>query len=400
MVVIATALTTCGKDDNDGGDENDNSVELDLSKTIHPDEEGAAELIVTGTVGTPWTMQIVSGEDWISLDRTALGTTERTGVVGNSLRDKRQYIFYWPNTTKDERHAVVRFTFQGQAPVDFELIQYSVFDNSNVYTLGRNKFWPEIPAEVVDVNYTYVTHTAMLTSTDGKSYLARNFTLCFDRTKKGAWWVAYPLHKAYTGTGRTETWAYDPKLKASDQADLSRGFPETYEVDGKKVRLYDRGHQIPNADRSANKTMQAQTFYFSNMTAQRSQLNQQPWAKLEEMGRGWMCSDTLYVVTGAAWTTSKTTTDYSGQKVPVPDYYFKVFVRTVAGNVRTTGDKLQDHSLKSIGFWVANEPTTTTARNWACSVEEVEANLGNKFSFFPEIPADVKKQKNLTEWGL
>lgn len=41
----------------------------------------------------------------------------------------------------------------------------------------------------------------------------------------------------------------------------------------------------------------------------------------------------------------------------MPNYYFKVFVRTVKGNVRQAGDRLGDYpadQLKSIGFWVEN----------------------------------------------
>ena len=62
--------------------------------------------------------------------------------------------------------------------------------------------------------------------------------------------------------------------------------------------------------------MQAQTFYFSNMTPQNYSLNQNPWAALEKMARdNWMCSDTLYVVTGAYWNPGSTfaTPDIDGK---------------------------------------------------------------------------------------
>lgn len=70
--------------------------------------------------------------------------------------------------------------------------------------------------------------------------------------------------------------------------------------------------------------MQAQTFYFSNMTPQNYSLNQNPWAALEKMARdNWMCSDTLYVVTGAYWNPGSTfaTPDIDGKQCPVPNYY-------------------------------------------------------------------------------
>ena len=161
---------------------------------------------------------------------------------------------------------------------------------------------------------------------------------------------------------------------------------------------------IPNADRSGNAMMQAQTFYFSNMTPQNYSLNQNPWAALEKMARdNWMCSDTLYVVTGAYWNPGSTfaTPDIDGKQCPVPNYYFKVFVRTVKGNVRQAGDRLGDYpadQLKSIGFWVENAGGQGTARSWVKSVSEVENLTG--FEFFPSVPAAVKAQKDAASWGL
>lgn len=396
VALFALTVFTVGcDDDNDGSGRN--RVEWDLSKTVHPDTEGAAVLIVTGREGASWTAEIVSGQEWTSFDNVSPGNqTEKTGTVGPGLAAKHQFVYYWPNRTGEERHAMVRFTFDGAKPVELPLTQYSPEGELDVYQTGRDKVWPEIPAELttntgyVNVrNLMYVTHTALLNNGE-RQYNARNYTLCFDKSKFGAWWVAYPLHKVYTGKGRVETWAYDPKIEMQYQADLTKSYP---------ARNYDRGHQIPNADRSANVAMQAQTFYFSNMTPQNSQLNQQPWGRLEAMARdNWMCSDTLYVVTGACWRNGVTTPDQNGKECPVPDYYFKVFVRTVDGNVRTEGDRLQDYSLKSIGFLVANNSGQGEPKSWVKSVKEIEDFTG--FTFFPTVPADVKNQKNPSSWGL
>lgn len=397
MVLIAVAFTGCGKDSDNKGGGGANSVEWDPSKTVHPDQEGAAVLIVTGDTGTPWTAEITSGAEWISFNRTAPGgQTVKTGKVGTSLSDKNQYVYYWPNNTKDERHALIRFEFEGEMPVELELVQYSTSSNDNVYETGHNLVWPEIPAEKVNSNYIYVSHFAQLKNQNTNQwYNARNYTLCLDKTKYAAWWVAYPLHSSYTGSGRVETWAYDPKIAAEYQANLTRSYP---------AANYDRGHQIPNADRSGNATMQAQTFYFSNMTPQNSSLNQHPWADLEKMARDhWMCSDTLYVVTGAYWKpgSTLTTADRDGKLCPVPNYYFKVFVRTVKGNIRQAGDKLGDYSagqLKSIGFWVENASGQGEAKSWVKSVKEIEELT--KFEFFPTLPAEVKEKTDAASWGL
>lgn len=388
VLILGTTATSCSDDDAGGPAF---SVTWDPETTVHPDQEGAAILIVTGRAGTTWSAEIVSGTAWTSFDRSAPGgQTVKSGVTGESLSDRNQYVYYWPNDTHEQRTATIRFTFAGHSPVELELTQYSTSSDDDVYQTGQYKAWPEIPEQAVNPNYLYITHFARLGSRN-----ARNFTLCFDKTKYAAWWVAYPLHAAYTGSGRVESWAYDPKIAAEYQADLSRSYPSS---------TYDRGHQIPNADRNANSVMQAQTFYFSNMTPQNWQLNQQPWAALEKKARDdWMCSDTLYVVTGAWWSpgSTLTTPDRNGKLCPVPTSYFKVFVRTVAGDVRTAGDRLGDYpasQLKSIGFWVDNQSGQGTARAWVKSVVEVEQMTG--FTFFPSIPASVKSQKDASSWGL
>ncbi|WP_295935321.1 DNA/RNA non-specific endonuclease [uncultured Alistipes sp.] len=396
FAVMALAFTACSSDSN-GGSGGPNSVEWDLTKTVHPDKEGEAILIVTGKTGTPWTAEIISGSNWISFNRaTAGGQTVKTGTVGTSLAEKNQYVYYWPNRTNDERSATIRFTFEGGAPEELTLTQYSTSDASgDVYAKGQNLSWPEVPAHKENSNYTYVTHFAEMNGSGNTTFNARNYTLCHDKTKLAAWWVAYPLHSAYTGTGRIETWAYDPKLSDQDQPNLSRGYTNG--------TTWNRGHQIPNADRSKNAVMQAQTFYFSNMTPQNGPLNSGPWADLEKKARDkWMCSNTLYVVTGAYWSGSstQTTTDRDGKQCPIPDYYFKVFARTVKGNVRQRGDKLGSYpanQLMSIGFWVKNASGQGAASGWVKSVKEIEDLTG--FEFFPTLPAEVKTQKDATSWG-
>ena len=266
--------------------------------------------------------------------------------------------------------------------------------------ISGNASWPELPVMTENENYHYVTHYCMVGNEQtGQSAKGRNYTMCFDKTKRGAWWVAYPLHKVHLGSGRPDPdpWAYDPELSATWQANLSRG---SY------TGAYDRGHQIPNADRNADLTsngMCFQTFYASNATPQASNLNQQGWARLEAKVRNWVCADTLYVVTGAYWdpNSNKTTTDKSGNSCPIPDYYFKVVVRTKAGNVRQTGDELGSYDaeqLKSIGFWVANASSQGEAKSWVKSIAEVENLTG--FTFFPTLPEAVKLQKTATDWGL
>ena len=83
-----------------------------------------------------------------------------------------------------------------------------------------------------------------------------------------------------------DDWDYDPLVPRDEQPTLFHGY------DGG----YDRGHQLPSADRY---TDNPSTFYFTNMTPQLGSLNQKIWANFEVQVRAWArACDTLYVVTG------------------------------------------------------------------------------------------------------
>ena len=120
VVAAGFAATSCS-DDSDSGS-GVFRVEWDPTKTVHPDREGAAVLIVDGREGTSWRAEITAGADWVSFNRTAPGgQTVKTGIAGTSLAARNQYVYYWPNDTRGERHAMIRFTFDGQAPLELEL---------------------------------------------------------------------------------------------------------------------------------------------------------------------------------------------------------------------------------------------------------------------------------------
>lgn len=248
-------------------------------------------------------------------------------------------------------------------------------------------------------DYPRWTETPLLTedqlTADGIRYLThyiperptvRNYSLLYDTNFKLAYWVAYPLCNYYTrhNTDRTDTWTFDPELSREDQADMRSGLGGGY----------DRGHQIPSADRLVTAGANEQTFYFTNMTAQLGrQMNQTIWSDLEGAVRGWSSNiDTLYVVTGAmpaslADATVKYTTDCSGQPIAVPKFYFKAlaYVNRRTGEARTIAFKLDHQPYSSRNYM-----------DYAISVKELEEETG--FTFFPDIDARYKASFNAAQW--
>lgn len=242
---------------------------------------------------------------------------------------------------------------------------------------------PELPEKVSDNNLLpIITHTATLSNRQ-----VRNYSICFDKTKYAARWIAYPLHTCYRGsTDRSyqssQVWPYDPDIVPSFQAVGKGGY-----------NGYTRGHQIPSADRTANRELNEQTFYMSNMTPQAYDFNSGIWLDLENKVRGYMCNDTIYVVTGAHW---ENTNRYAG-KYPIPTHYYKVVLRTCKGNTHKTVYQATRDELKCVGFWISHTATGSLNKSYLKSVAEIEKLTG--FTFFPEVDVD-KTACDTTAWGF
>lgn len=244
--------------------------------------------------------------------------------------------------------------------------------------------WTETPtitaAQLNSDHIRYVTHNITVSNRT-----VRNYSLLYDTQLKMAYWVAYPLCNFYVtrNTSRTNVWGADPSFTSTEQADFSSA-----------IGGYQRGHQIPSADRYVSDSANIQTFYYTNMTPQDGDLNTHIWADLEGKVRSWSSNiDTLYVVTGASPTTSTTSTDIkyaydvSGQAVAVPKYYYKALARID----RETG------TAYTIAFKFNNErPSSSTIMDYALSVAELEELTG--FTFFPTIDASYKQSYDATKW--
>ena len=171
--------------------------------------------------------------------------------------------------------------------------------------------WMELPKVADEKNFHI--HTAPIGETN-----YRNYSFTYDPDNLVASWVAYPLCDLYTKNTakRSDSWLQDPFV--STQANVLAGGSYAFSSNG-----YDRGHQIASADRLASSVMNQQTFYWTNVTPQLSNFNQNIWEKLEEQVREWSKAsngtDTLYVVTGCVvGENSRKLSDHDGRQVAVP----------------------------------------------------------------------------------
>lgn len=232
--------------------------------------------------------------------------------------------------------------------------------------------WMELP-QVKDAA-AWHAHTTIL-----RFDRVRDYSFSYNEPCLVADWVAYPLYDQFTKNRvdrENSSWTADPFL--TKQSNVSAGGSYEFSTKG-----YDRGHQIPSADRSGGAMTNQHTFYSSNVTPQLHNFNGGIWNNLEMAVRGWSSSanstDTLYVVTGCiADASCPTVKDHDGKAVAVPKAYYKAVLRLSKGSYIGAGFYL-DHD-KSIA-------ASTPIKNFAMSLKDLEAKTG--MSFFVNLPTDV-----------
>ena len=363
-----------------------------ISNTEIKGDSKNCAVVLSAQQGTSYTITIDSVGDWAHFsngDSCVEGTMETP--------DKVVYIYFDKNPSGQSRDAVVVVEFSDEECFELEFTQHS-YDS----TIAIDREWAELPLCKNEDNYIYNTHYGKM----GAKSNARNYTFCFDPEYRASVWVAYPLHSSYTtGSGNRDysDFGYDPTVSTTYQANMGAG-----SYNGR----YDRGHQIPAADRKCSQEMMDQTFYATNMTPQQANFNQKKWGALEGKVRNMICSDTLYVVTGAYFegehhsSIYKQTNDRSGNVCPTPTYYYKALLRTKKGNTGKRIDEISDASqLRAIAFWMEHADTgnDTNIKATDCiSVAELEEITG--FTFFPmlddAIEAEVKRAAVASEWGI
>lgn len=227
--------------------------------------------------------------------------------------------------------------------------------------------WLELPA-MDNPNLGYYTHSFKM---NGKSY--RNYSFGWSQKDRVALWVAYPLCKLYTNgsAGRTNAWALDPLL-GEDSAAPFGGYAGDYA----------RGHQLPSADRQCCYEANAQTFYGTNMTPQLNAHNEKIWADLESKVRGYAnTSDTTYVVTGVMVSaSSEIQRDSYGNKVTVPDAYFKAVLKYSKSSTLGTWN--------AAAFYLEHRAYSgSVSKEHSMSIDELEEMTG--IDFFVNLPAKI-----------
>lgn len=395
MSAMLVLFAGCG-DKDDGGDKE--SLATLVAETVSSSTT-TNKISTQGPSGITFEATIVSqggDAEWCSFD-----LNKQVSSAGGNVGDPA-YLYLDKNNSDDDRTARIDVTYTNGYSTSLTLTQRAAG------FIDYDRSWGEQPEYRSDDAYIYKTYYATFVSNQffpgGK---LRNYSVCYDVDRHISHWVAYPIFKKVYETpvlSRVNDFNYDPNdqlpvIPTRDQQYIGTGGNGR----GYGARGYDRGHMLPQASRYNNYEPNRMTYYGTNMMPQNSTLNQNIWASLEDKVRGWgglQTYDTLYVVTGAAFKSTKTIDNANGP-IAVPSHCWKVLLRQ-RGNQNRQISQFKADELKAIGFVFTNDDAgaATSIESAVRSVKEIEELTGFKFfrNLDPAVADAVKSQKNLADW--
>jgi endonuclease G len=388
LLSTAAVLFAC----TDGLEEGRTKASLEASQTLL--DGGGGAIFIRVKAEGDWSLHLMEGSEWATLGSNAGRGSKNNILLSYSANEGEANRRLSMELVCGKESAFLAITQAAGTPETPDPPTPPTPAPPTYGSPTAAPHWLELPATSADDDLSFFSHDCTI---GGKKL--RNYAYYWNFDARVAHWVAYPLCSVYMGSsGRSEAWGFDPLMPASLQQDVSGG----YQGSGR----YDRGHQLPSADRTASYSLNATTFYGVNMTPQNNTLNTGVWSALESKVRDWAKrSDTLYVVTGCVVTGSTSyALDRSGHHVTVPVAYFKALLRYQKNSTIGYADYM------AAGFWYDHYEYSQSGKSFgkgqSMSLDELEEKLGYKlFVNLPEqvgaeTAAKIKSEKpaNVSWW--
>ncbi len=362
VLTFLVVLAGCQK-----GDE----VSIQLRSDYLSADAGSSFFAVTASGAWTLSLEFSAGTDaWATVSPSS-----GTGSINNALLTPEA------NLQEETRQLTIVLTLASGTPARAVVTQAGT---------GAAPDWLELPAMEVDKKKELLVHNMQGGKYTGKNKRdTRNWSGYWDYNHRVSLWVAYPLNNGLIGSGeRTNAWGYDPLLSADKQYNITKSASRSSEGYSRYYSdpVYDRGHQIPSADR-LNNAANVSTFYPTNMTPQNGPFNSGIWANLEGKVRNYAkLADTLYVVTGCVVEgSSVTVTSGDGKRITVPTHYYKAMLymggHTSAVKPATGGKK----GYMMAAFYLPHDASIASASplSYRISIDELETKTG--IDFFPNF---------------
>ncbi len=208
------------------------------------------------------------------------------------------------------------------------------------------------------------------------------YTVSYNKDTRCANWVAWVLTSNHTsGSFKRD----GHKFKEDNEVPTPRATNDDYYRSG-----YNRGHLCPSGDNKWSEKTQSESFFFTNISPMRRDLDGGDWNELEMKCRSWANKyGKLYIACGPVYKNQEHK-KIGKNKVVVPEQYFKV--------VMTFGK--DGNSPKALGFIYDNRSGRNDLSYYVRSVDEIERITG--FDFFPflddTIENRIEANPNLRDW--
>ncbi|NVJ60973.1 MAG: DNA/RNA non-specific endonuclease [Gammaproteobacteria bacterium] len=186
------------------------------------------------------------------------------------------------------------------------------------------------------------------------------YTLSNNATTKFADWVAYTVTKSTINGSRSRNWQADPDIWSS------RTLEPSDHTNAHATIGTDRGHQAPLASLSGTSDWYTLN-YLSNITPQRSALNQGPWNYLEgrvrNLAQRYDVSE-VHVVTGPLYEYYFASLPNADESHRIPSGYWKV-IYVNNGSIQTAAFIFDQNTSRSANYC-----------NYQVSIDQVESRSG------------------------
>ena len=199
------------------------------------------------------------------------------------------------------------------------------------------------------------------------------YTASYNPTRGSPNWVSYELDPTHFGPeDRCDCFTFDPALPPEFTRYTTAAYTGAGAFHGFGI---DRGHLARSFDRTSGSLDNAFTFYFSNIVPQAADLNQGPWALLEnflgDLAR--FQNREVYIVTGVAGTQG---TIKNEGKIVIPASTWKVAVILPHDHGLDDVDDYQD--VEVIAVIMPNQPGVRNVpwETYKTTVDAVEAASG------------------------
>lgn len=213
------------------------------------------------------------------------------------------------------------------------------------------------------------------------------YTTSFNRHRGTPNWVSYDLDASQFGTDvrRCDCFTFDPALPQSFTHLTTADYTGAAAAAGYAI---DRGHLARSFDRSAGTLDNATTYYLSNVIPQAADLNQGPWAAMEndlgDLAR--TGNRELYIIAGPAGNTG---TVKNEGKLVIPASVWKVVV--IMPRDEGVRDVHSSRDIETIAVIMPNEPGVRHVdwHRYETTIDAVEALSG--YDLLALLPDSIER---------